>query len=663
MNVIDCHKKKIMNLPKLLAVPLLLLIANPETVMSQIRDITFGDIPREDLEMSEYNPDPSADAVILENYASTFMRSGERIQVITDCHVRIKIINTDGLDYANVELPYWSGEKIVGLRAASYNLEEGQVVQNMVDKKSFYRDNASRYRNILRFSVPNVRPGTVIEYKYTLESPDYFSLYTFKFQEEIPVRRCVFRVEFPGYFEYKFVTGGDFKIINYKAEQKRVVFGRSTIEGFSGTWRGSNIPAYRKEPFSTGSDDYFAHIGFELSKINIPGYYFQDVSPTYQKFSEKLLDRDDFGGYINKSSVVNEKVEELKAQGGSGTDLLRRIYAFVSDYMMWNGYNDFTASASMARVYREARGNSADINLMLLAMLRKAGITSDPVILSTRENGLINPYFAINSKFNHVVIFAVADGKSWIIDATDPIRPFNMLPTECLNGQGWVVNRHGGSWADINNGEHYGEDVRLEMNLDENGSLTGNATTVYESYDAWLIRKLCYLQGEDAYRNFVQASKPKWRISGLGLENLDDSEKPIIEKTTMTIPDAAERSSIFMYLNPVVDGRTESNEFHAGERLSVIDFTCPDFWKYSCSIKIPDGWAVVNLPQSVNLRLDGGGAVFTYNISAEDGTIRLDSEISLSTVTFVPERYETIRNFWSSIIRKQAEVVILKKEI
>ena len=663
MNVIDCHKKKIMNLPKLLAVPLLLLIANPETVMSQIRDITFGDIPREDLEMSEYNPDPSADAVILENYASTFMRSGERIQVITDCHVRIKIINTDGLDYANVELPYWSGEKIVGLRAASYNLEEGQVVQNMVDKKSFYRDNASRYRNILRFSVPNVRPGTVIEYKYTLESPDYFSLYTFKFQEEIPVRRCVFRVEFPGYFEYKFVTGGDFKIINYKAEQKRVVFGRSTIEGFSGTWRGSNIPAYREEPFSTGSDDYFAHIGFELSKINIPGYYFQDVSPTYQKFSEKLLDRDDFGGYIKKSSVVEKKAEELKAQGGSATDLLKRIYTFVSEYMMWDGYNDFTASASMARVYREARGNSADINLMLLAMLRRAGITSDPVILSTRENGLINPYFAINSKFNHVVVFAVADGKSWIIDATDPIRPFSMLPAECLNGQGWVVNRHGGSWVDINNGEHQSEDVRLEMNLDENGSLTGNATTVYESYDAWLIRKFCSLQGEDAYRDFVQYTKPNWKISGLRLDNLDDSEKPIIEKTVMTIPDAAETSSTFIYLNPVVDGRTETNKFYAGERLSVIDITCPDFWKYSCSIKIPDGWTVANLPQSVNLRLDGGGAVFTYQISAEGGIIRLDSEISFSTVTFVPERYETIRNFWSTIIRKQAEVVILKKEI
>lgn len=643
------------------ALLLTLLVALP--AQGQIRDITFGDIPREDLEMAEYEPDPSADAVILENYASTGMRSDDGILVITDCHIRIKIINTDGLDYANVELPYWSGEKIIALKAASYNLEEGKVVQNLVDKKSYYRDKASRYRNILRFSVPNVRPGTVIEYKYTLESPDYFSLYTFKFQDEIPVRRCIYRLEFPGYFEYKFVTGGDFKYVNYRADQGNVLFGRSFTNGFIGTWRGNNIPAYREEPFSTGSDDYFAHIGFELSKINIPGYYFQDVSPTYQKFSEKLLDRDDFGGYIKKSSVVEKKAEELKAQGGSATDLLKRIYAFVSEYMMWDGYNDFTASASMARVYREARGNSADINLMLLAMLRRAGITSDPVILSTRENGLINPYFAINSKFNHVVVFAVADGKSWIIDATDPIRPFSMLPAECLNGQGWVVNRHGGSWVDINNGEHQSEDVRLEMNLDENGSLTGNATTVYESYDAWLIRKFCSLQGEDAYRDFVQYTKPNWKISGLRLENLDDSEKPIIEKTVMTIPDAAETSSTFIYLNPVVDGRTETNKFYAGERLSVIDITCPDFWKYSCSIKIPDGWTVANLPQSVNLRLDGGGAVFTYQISAEGGIIRLDSEISFSTVTFVPERYETIRNFWSTIIRKQAEVVILKKEI
>lgn len=642
---------------------LLLSLLVAQVTQGQIRDITFGEIPMEDMEMAEYAPDPSADAVILENYASTGMRSEDKILSVTDCHIRIKIINTDGLDYANVELPYWSGDRIIALKAASYNLEDGKIVQNLVDKKSYYRDNTSRYMNILRFSVPNVRPGTVIEYKYTLESPDYFSLYTFKFQEEIPVRRCLYRAEFPGYFEYKFVTGGDFENIVYRSDQKRVIFGNSTIEGFSGSWRGSNIAAYREEPFSTGSDDNYSHIGFELSKINFPGYYFEDISPTYQKFSEKLFNREDFGGYIKKSSVVKKKAEELKALGGSETDLLRRIYAYVSGYMMWDGNHDFTSSATMASVFSHARGSSADINLMLLAMCRIAGIESDPVILSTREHGLLNPFFAIISKFNNVVVSAVADGKTWLIDATDPVRPFSMLPSECLNGQGWVVNRFGGSWVDMNNGEHNGEEVSMEMHLDGNGNLTGNATSVYESYDAWQVRKFCSLQGEEAYRDFVQAGKTKWKISGLELENLDEPEKPIIEKISLTIPDATQNGGTIMYLNPVLGGRIESNEFYAEKRLSVIDLTCPSVMKYSCSITVPDGWTVAELPQSVRLRLDGGGAMFTYTITAEGGIIKLDSEITFSAVTFLPERYNTIRNFWSAIITKQAEVVILKKEI
>jgi hypothetical protein len=176
---------------------LMFLLTSGQQLNSQIREITFGEIPKEDLEMAVYAPDPSADAVILENHASTTMRTGDKIIVATDCHIRIKIINTDGLDYANVEMPYGSDDRILGLKAGSYNLEEGETVQNLVDKKSVYYENTSRYRNTLRFSIPNVRPGTVIEYKYTLESPDYFSLYTFKFQEEIPVRRCNYGLSSP----------------------------------------------------------------------------------------------------------------------------------------------------------------------------------------------------------------------------------------------------------------------------------------------------------------------------------------------------------------------------------------------------------------------------------------------------------------------------------
>lgn len=629
----------------------------------QIKEITFGEIPEEDLAMTEYPEDPSADAVILENHASVSMRSADKILVITDRHVRIKIINTDGLDYANVEIPYGSDEKVIGIKAASYNMEDGKRVTGMVDRKSIYYEESSRYRNTVRFSVPNVRAGSVIEYKYTIESPDIFTLYTMEFQQEIPVARCGFNVEFPGYFEYKFVTGGDLSKVRYNKTESNVNFGGDLVIGFLGHWTAFNIPAYREEPFSTGSEDYHTHIGFELSKIDIPGYYFQDVSPTYPKLSEKLLESSDFGLYLNTNSSIRRKAQELKALGGSETDLLRRIYGFISEHMMWNGYEDYTSSAAMKKIYTDARGNAADINLMLVSMLRAAGLEAHPVILSTRDHGLLSPYFAIIQRFNYVVASVRVDGEEYLVDATDPLRPFNMLPFRCLNGQGWIVNSNGGSWVNLRSNEKNHENMSFILDLSEEGSLKGVASNSYESFDAWTVRKICKLEGEEAYTDRMRSVNNRWKIDALELENLGELEKPVLEHISLSVTGAAETGEGIMYLNPVIYDRDDSNEFYADERLSPVDIGCPAYKHYSCEITIPEGWTVTEIPRSVNIKLSGGGGQFIYNIRTEGRKIILDTETKISAVTFPPERYSDLRNFRSDIILKQAEVVIIKKEI
>jgi len=641
----------------------LICLAFSIALSGQIKEITFGEIPKEDLEMAEYSEDPTADAVILENYGTVRLRSLDKIIVAVERHIRIKIINTDGLDYANVEIPFGNDEKVMGIKAASYNTEEGKTVAGEVDKKSIYYEKSSRYRNTVRFSIPNVKAGSVIEYKYLLESPDIFTLYALEFQHEIPVRRCGFRVEFPGYFEYKFVTGGDLSKVRLTRSEEYVNFGSRTVNGFVGHWTAFNIPAYREESFSTGSADYYARIGFELSKIDIPGYFFEDVSPTYPKLSKKLLDRTDFGGYISRGMAMKKKTDELKAEGGSDTDLVRRIYTFVSEHMMWNAYEDYTSSAPMNKIYKDARGNAADINLMLISMLRMAGIAADPLILSTRENGLLDPHFAIIQRFNYVVAYVRADGEQYIIDATDPLRPYNTLPFQCLNGQGWVVNTSGGSWIDVRNNERNSETMRFVLNLSEDGSIKGTASNSYESYAAWAVRKVCKLEGVEAYTDRMRFNNNRWRIEALELENLDELEKPVIERISLSVPDAAETGKGIMYLNPVVFNHDGLNEFYEDERLSPVDFGCPSSEKYSFEITIPEGWTVAELPQSVNLSLDGGGGVFRYDIRSEGRKIILDAEINVTTVAFQPDRYSSLRNFRANIIRKQSEVVILKKEI
>ncbi|MBE0673091.1 MAG: DUF3857 domain-containing protein [Bacteroidales bacterium] len=652
-----------MNKATRILISTMLLLSVSFHLRGQIKEISFGEIPKEDLEMADYAEDPTADAVILENYGTVRLRSLEKIVVNVERHIRIKIINTDGLDYANVEIPYGSNEKVMGIKAASYNTEEGKTVSGEVDKKSIYFEKSSRYRNTVRFSIPNVKAGSVIEYKYSLESPDIFTLYTLEFQHEIPVRRCGFRVEFPGYFEYKFVTGGDLSKVRLNRSEEYVNFGSRTVNGFVGHWTAFNVPAYREEPFSTGSEDYYARIGFELSKIDIPGYYFEEVSPTYPKLSKKLLDRTDFGGYISKGMSLKKKTDELKAQGGSDTDIVRRIYTVVTEHMMWNGYDDYTSSAAMSKIYNDARGNAADINLMLISMLRMAGIAADPLILSTRENGMLDPHFALIQRFNYVVAYVRADGEQYIIDATDPLRPFNTLPFQCLNGQGWVVNTSGGSWIDVRNNEKNSETMRFVLNLSEEGSIKGTASNSYESYDAWAVRKVCKLEGVEAYTDRMRFYNNRWRIDALELENLEELDKPVIETISLTVPDAAETGDGIMYMNPVLFNQDGSNEFYEDERLSPVDFGCPSFEKYSCEITIPEGWTVAELPQSVNIRLDGGGGAYRYDIRSEGRKIILDAEINVTTVAFLPDRYSSLRNFRASIIRKQSEVVILKKEI
>ena len=640
---------------------LFLLFNSP--ALCQVKEIVFGDIPVEDLEMTEYTEDPSADAVILENYARVSLRAIDKIVVEINCHLRIKIINTDGLDYANVELPFGRDEKLVGVRAASYNLEEGKIMTADVERKGIYYENSSRYRNTVRFSVPNVRAGTVIEYKYTIVSPDYFTLHTLEFQHEIPVRRCGFRVEFPGYFEYKFVTSGDLSKVRSTSSEERMTFGNSFVNGFSGHWTAFNVPAYREEPFSTGSEDYYTRLGFELSKIDIPGYYFEDVSPTYPKLSKKLLEQTDFGGVITNASSLKKKTEEIKAEGGSDTDLLRRIYKFVTEHMMWNGSEDYTSSASMYKLLADARGTSADINLMLIAMLRQAGIAADPLILSTRKNGLINPYFGIIRRFNYVVAYVRADGEQYLVDATDPLRPFNMLPFQCLNGQGWVVNSSGGSWMMLKNDERKSEAMHFIMDLGEDGSLKGTASNTYESYDAWGVRQRCKLEGVRSYTDFMRSVNNRWRIDSLELENLEDHEKPVIERISLRVPYASEASQGVMYINPAIWHHDNTNEFYADERLSPVDLGCRSYKRYSCEITIPEGWIVAELPQSVNLPMEGGGGEYKYDIRSDGRKIILDSEIRFTSVTYPPAKYNALRNFRTNIIRKQSEVIVLKREI
>lgn len=659
----DLHFKLIsMKLLLCLFCTVTLLISSESIIQGQITQITFGDVPNEDLELTSYKQDPSADAVVLDDYCQITMSETEGINVIVDRHIRMKIINTDGLDYANVEIPYSTNDKITNVKAASYNIEKGTPLTHILDKKSFYYEKTSRYLNTLRFAFTNVHVGSVIEFRYTLRSSDFFSLYTMDFQREIPVRFCSLVIKIPGYFTYKFIPKGNFSNVRFSSSEENVFFGRSSVKGYVGRWSAPEIPAYRVEPYSTGSDDYYTSLGFELSKIEVPGYYFEEVSPTYANLSKKLLAREDFGRYFLNSAFLQKKALEVSKDAESETEKLKRIYEYVTNKITWNGNNDFTANTTMKKVYNDEKGSSADINLLFMAMLKEAGLIAKPVIFSTRENGKIDQMFAILQRFNNVAVVVRADGNEYVVDATDPLRPFNLLPFECLNGKGWIVDSYDSRWIDIRNGECYSELISLDLALDANGRLSGSSTNIYGGYSAYLVKKLCKLEGIEGYNDLQQSVNNSWKISDVKLIGLDANEGNVSESFSLVLKDGVEIKGDRIFLDPVVYDRMESNPYYSDERISPIDFGCPEINSYKCRILIPDGYEIEELPSSLKVSLPEKGGEFLYNVTGDGRYIIVETRLNITRTEFDAKDYENIRQLWSRILEKQSEVIILKRK-
>jgi len=99
-----------------------LLVIAPVILKSQIVEITFGEVPREDVEMTSYPDDPGADAVYLNDYGLVKLSSVQNLSMIVERHMRIKIINSNGFDYGDYKIFCRNGDKVKNIQAATYNI-------------------------------------------------------------------------------------------------------------------------------------------------------------------------------------------------------------------------------------------------------------------------------------------------------------------------------------------------------------------------------------------------------------------------------------------------------------------------------------------------------------------------------------------------------------
>ena len=178
--------------------------------------VKFGKISPEDFQKKTYEIDSSANAVIIADIGSTEIvgnpKGGFSLEFKT--FRRAHILNKNGYDIArcrDLHLYRWQGGRRTDfvLKAYTYNLENGKVVETKLDvKESVFKEKIDKNCTIKKFTFPNIKEGSIIEYEYKLKSDFICNLQPWDFQGEYPCLWSEYNVSMPEFYYYVTLSQG-----------------------------------------------------------------------------------------------------------------------------------------------------------------------------------------------------------------------------------------------------------------------------------------------------------------------------------------------------------------------------------------------------------------------------------------------------------------------
>jgi transglutaminase-like putative cysteine protease len=623
--------------------------------------LPFGKVSVADLSNNPYKPDPGADAIVLSETGIASLQYQEGFYVEFERNVRIRIVNSEGYDYADIKIPFDIDDKMDAYKASTFNLRNGEKIETAIPKKSFIVEKTSESEYTLKFNFPDVHEGSVIEYSYKMRlfNSAIAMLVPWRFQYGIPVMNSSLTVVYPDAFVYKSLISGSSWDVHTDFSKSNAFFFGENVSVSINTWLATDVPAFREEPYILSENEHLTRVTFELARVDFPNITYSDISPTYPKLNEKLLNRWDFGIAMNTNfkslaeQITNSTPDELSK--------LKKIHEYVSSKVLWNGIEDITANFALRNILSKEKGSSADINLIMIAMLRSAGLKADPVILSTRSHGSLNQNSAMMQQFNYVIAAVSAEGKTYLVDATDPLRPFNLLPFECLNKTGRLISINESGFVDLKNNKMIVDSNSYNITIDKEGHVTGNLKFKYSGYSAYDVRRMVRLEGEEGYLDLFRTFSPYAEISGFKIANLKDPDSDLILTSEFKVTDGAQIAGDKIIFNTLLSMVSDKNHFYSRERVFPVDIGSPVSQNYSFRIRIPEGYTISEKPSDISFTLGSGGGKFEYSCVVTGQDIDINQNFIITQTFFQLPEYPQLREFYEKMLRKDAELIILKK--
>jgi hypothetical protein len=651
--------------------------------------IKFGKIAPSDFNVIAPAVDSAAGAVVVADYGYSSIDNTPRGWfVISFQHSkRIRILKRTAFDAGTVIIYLVANgtqaEEIRGLKASTYTMENGQVVETKLDDKAVFTTQLSKNVVEKKFTFPNLKEGAIVEYSYTEESPFLFNLQPWAFQGEYPCLWSEYEVDIPNFFQYVTLAHGYEPFFVNKATSRNTNFSiyvsvlngstasRATNSGFKNLsaevavhrWVMKDVPSLKEEPFTTTLENHMSRIEFQLARIEIPGSYSKDELGNWNKLSEELLNSAAFGEDLDKNNGWMDDEMKLVVRGATTPmEKAQKIFTFVRDSFNCTNHESLMLSEPIKTIFKNRHGSEADLNLLLAAMLRHENLTADPVILSTRAHGLLNELYPQLSRFNYVICQLAVDTLGYYLDASEPWLGFSRLPERCFNGYARVLNKETPSAISLDP-EMIKESktTTVIISKDEKGGMTGHIEMTPGFNEACKLREKLRKTTPEEYMKTLQATCTGGiTANNLEIDSLLRPDDPL--QVGYDIRIRPETGTDIIYFNPTLGSGYKENLFKAAERKYPVEMPFVMDEVYTLSMDIPDGFVVDEMPRSAKILLNGEEGYFEYMIDKDETSIQFRTRVKLNRAHFEPQDYATLRDFFGAIVKKEGETIVFKRK-
>ncbi len=654
---------------KLLIFVLFLYTAVPAIAQKDKEIPGWGKIDKADLQLKECDFEKDAAALMLLETGELSYDRGitDVLSTRTDIRRRIKILKESGFSEADVKLSFYSDnglERIVDLDAVTYNLDaSGNIKESKVEKGNFFRQKKEEHYTTITFTFPDVKVGSILEFRYGLVRDAVTRIDPWVFQNDIPTRLSYFHASFPEYFKFFASQHSSQPVESKRSEDHRTLnlsggtINFRTDEYF---YKVRNLPAFKTEPYMGAGRDFIARVEFQLSQIDYPNMAPISLRKDWPQLAESLMDNAIFGQQIRRNFASGDQMKDIIRSGASPEEKIIQIYRHVQKKMVWNGVRDFYCE-NARQCWQKGVGTTGDINIILLNLLRDAEIEAYPILASTRSHGKLITAYPMLSQFNTLVVYAQAGEKVFILDASDKFNPPNLIPEDVLGTDAFLVDKEKAGFITLWDGRMTAKQmVSMLATVTPEGELKGEAAVSSFNYARNDRMNLAKDNKDKFISTFLATAEQPVKVTDLSFSNLDNDSFSLDQKFKFSVPVSS--SGDYKYFNTHLFTGIEKNPFVSDKRQTDVDFGYNQYYLMAGSFSIPEDHVFEEVPKNTMMIMPDTSIVFRRIMDATGNKLSFRITLEFARPTYELQEYPELKDFYKKLYALLNEQVVFRKK-